>query len=84
MNNPPLTKETVQFWRKFASTPEFQIGLHYLRAVNAPAINSASVPEMIESALKWQGYMEALHAIEYVLTEIKSVPQSLEEPPLNG
>jgi len=84
MKRQPLSKETVQAWRRFSSTPEFRIGMDFVR-LGAPPINSSgTVPEMLESAIKWNGYMAALHDIEFMLTEIKQSEASLDEPPLEA
>ena len=77
-----LTNKTVQAWRDFAATPEFQAGLDYLRHTKAPECGGSDEIQLVKSAIGWSNYHQALRDIEEVLTEVKREERSPEEPGL--
>lgn len=64
-------------------TEAAQKGLTHLMLKNRLSSAGATVPEMIERAHKWSGYIEALHDIEYVLTDIPKPQETLDEPSIH-
>ena len=80
----PLSKDVTQAWRRHIGSPQGQFGIDWLRQNRAPSATGASSAEMLEAALRWRGYMDALNDIEDILTETKQAPVSLEGPPLEA
>lgn len=74
-----LPKEIATAWRKFLGTNEGQFGLDWLRR-NHRRVSGETDAQLVKSAGKWEGYMEALDDIEDHLTELPSKAQSLDEP----
>lgn len=76
-----LPKEVAQFWRKTLGDGKGQFGIDWLRR-QGPKVTGTTPTELVEAALKWQGWQEALDAIEDDLTAIPQKLQTLDEPPL--
>jgi hypothetical protein len=76
-----LPKEVAVAWRKFLGSKEGQFGVDWLRR-KGPAVGGSTPTEMLESAIKFAGFHEALDDIEDRLTEIPQKVQSLDEPAL--
>lgn len=74
-----LPKEVAVAWRKFLGTKEGQFGVDWMRR-KGPRVGGTTVPEMLESSIKFAGFHEALDSIEDDLTEIPQKAQSLDEP----
>lgn len=79
-----LPRKTIQSWRNFAQTPEFRLGIDWLRHNRAPKPGGATEGDMLKSALSWNAYMAALEDIEDVLTRLPKSEPSLEESPMGG
>lgn len=77
-----LDPKTVRAWRSFAESIHFQAGIDWLRH-NRKRVTGPTPGDLIESAISWAGYMDALDDIQDKLTEIPKKDASLDEPPLN-
>ena len=77
-----LNKKTIQAWRDFSATPEFEHGMMFLRHNHAPKPGGANEVELVKSAIGWDQYMKALQDVEEVLTFIPQVERSADEPSL--
>lgn len=83
-NTKTLSHKTIQAWRDFAGTTEFQAGIDYLRHNEAPKCGGNDEVTLLKSALSWGSYHQALTDIEDKLTEIPKLDRSPEEPGLNA
>lgn len=83
MNAPEeLPKETVLAWRKFLGTKEGQYGIGWLRQKNTRILGETDL-QIVGSARKLQGYLEALSDVEDELTRLPVNTRSLDEAPLS-
>lgn len=77
-----LPRKTIMAWRDFAGTYEFIQGIDWLRH-NRKRASGTTPTELIESAVGWSNYMDALDDVQDVLTELPKPAANLEEPGLN-
>lgn len=75
-----LDRKTVNAWRAFAATAEFEDGIKWLEAHHAPRINKTSMPEMTESTIGRAHYLTALDDVKDRLTNISKPEKDAEEP----
>lgn len=78
-----LDRKTIVFWRTCAASPHFQKGIDWLRH-NRKRAGGASQVELIESAIGWSNYMDALDDIQDKLTALPAKDNNLDEEPLNN
>lgn len=78
-----LDPKTVRAWRSFAESAAFQQGIDWLRH-NRPTESGDSDMQLVRTAAKWRGYMDALDDIQDKLTAIPKKEESLDEKPLNS
>lgn len=76
-----LPKEIAVAWRKFLGTKEGQFGIDWLRQRNTRILGETDL-QIVGSARKLQGYLEALSDVEDELTRLPVAQRSLEEAPL--
>lgn len=77
-----LDVKVIRAWRRFAETPEFQLGVDWLRH-NRPRVSGSDAGALMSSSIGWSHYMDALDDIQDKLTDIPKKETSLDEPPLN-
>ena len=78
-----LDVKVIRAWRRFAESNEFQLGIDWLRHNRATESGDSDM-QLVKTAAKWRGYMDALDDIQDKLTEIPAKDTSLDEPPLNS
>jgi len=77
-----LSRKTIMAWRAFAATNEFGAGITFLKESQAPSVKGKTAIEMMEAAMKWGAYFEALNDLTEILCEIPKTEESAEDPGL--
>lgn len=71
-------------WRAFTATPEFRQGVDFLKENQSPKVAGKTSLELMETALKWGAYIEALNDITEILCEIQKPSDSAEDAGLEA
>lgn len=77
-----LDRKTILAWRTWAASPHFQKGLDWLRH-NRKRASGSTPAELIDSAIGWSNYMDAVDDVQDRLTALPAKDDSLDEAPLN-
>lgn len=78
-----LDRKVIIAWRSWAQLPEFQAGIDWLRH-NRKRVSGGTPAELLEAALAWGSYMDALDDVQDKLTDIPKKEENLDEKPLNS
>lgn len=74
-----LSKKTIMAWRAFTATNEFRAGIEHLKEEAAPKVTGKTPVELLDTAMKWGAYIEALNDLTKILCEIPKAEESAED-----